>query len=140
VGIGVLFALGQVGDEGRDVLLELGEVHGHVVLVELRVLVVLLVASDGELESAVIELGDHLPAEVTDADHLVFNILDLGLLGVDLALALVDLVLEVGLGLFFLLRGHVVELGMSLELLVDVMVLLLDHVDLAVEHVHVVKE
>lgn len=59
VGVGVLFTLGKVGDEGRDVLFELGEVHGHVVLVELRVLIVLLVAGNGELESAAVELGDH---------------------------------------------------------------------------------
>ena len=59
VRIRVLLTLRQVGDEGGDVLFELGEVHGHIVLIELRVLVVLLVAGDGELEARLAELGDH---------------------------------------------------------------------------------
>ena len=140
VGVSVLLTLSEVGDEGRDVLLELGQVHGHIVLVELRVLVVLLMAGDGELESAIVELGNHGPAVVTDADHLVLDVVDLGLLGSNLALAFVDLALEVVLGFLLLLRGHVVEFGVPLELLVDVLVLLLNHVDFAVEHVDIVEE
>ena len=138
--IWVLLALGQIGDEGGDVFFELSEVHGHVILVELRVLVVLLVASDGKLESRVAELGDHGPDIVADSHHLVLNVVDLALLCLNLLLAIVDLVLQVGLRLFFLLSAHGVHLSMSLELLLDVAVLLFDEVDFAVEHVHVVEK
>ena len=140
VSIWVLLALGQVSDEGRDVFLELGEVHGDIVLVELRILVVLLVAGHCKLESGVAELGDHGPDIVANSDHLVLNIVDLAFLGSDLSLAVVDFLLQVALGLLLLLAAHGVDLSMSLELILDVAVLLLDEIDLTVEHVHVVKE
>ena len=140
VSVWVLLALGQIGDEGGDVFFELREVHGHVVLVELRVLVVLLVASNGKRESRVAELGDHGPDVVADSHHLVLNVVDLALLCLNLRLALVDFVLQSSLRLFFLLSAHRVHLSVSLELLLDVPVLLFDQVDFAVEHVHVVEK
>ena len=63
---------------------------------------------------------------------MVLNVLDLALLGLDLSLALIDFILEVGLGLLLLLRGHLVKLSVSLELLIDAGILLLNHVDFAV--------
>jgi len=69
----------------------------------LSVIVVLLVAGDCKLEPRVVELGDHRPDVVSDTDHLLLDVVNLALLGINLTLALVDLVLEVGLGLLFLL-------------------------------------
>ena len=103
VSIWVLLALGQVSDEGRDVFLELGEVHGDIVLVELRILVVLLVAGHCKLESGVAELGDHRPDVVANSNHLVLNLMNLAFLRLYLSLAVVDLILQVGLSLVLLL-------------------------------------
>ena len=95
---------------------------------------------DGELEPRVVKFGDHRPHVVSDPHHLVLDVINLALLGVDLSLALVDLVLEVGLGLFLLLSAHGVNLGVSLELLFNVAVLLLNQINFTVEHVNVVEE
>ena len=140
MGICMLLTLSKEGDECRDILFELCQVHGNVVLVELSIVVVLLVARNGERESAVVEFGDHRPAVITDVSHLLLDASDLRLFIVALALAIVDLILEIRFGVFLLLRGHVVELGVPLELLVDVLVLLLDHINFAVEDIYVVEK
>jgi len=140
VRVGVLLALGQVGDEGRDVLFQFGQVHSDVVLIELSVVVVLLVAGDGELEAGIVELGDHGPDIVPNADHLVLDAADLALLSGNTVIASVDLFLEVLHGLPLLLGGHGVHLSVSLELGIDAIVLLLNHVDFRVQHVHVIEE
>ena len=136
----VLLTLGQVSDEAGDVFLELCQVHGHVVLIELGFFVVLLVTGDGKLESGITELRDHGPDKVTDPDHLVLDVLNLVILGLNGRLALINLILQVSLGFLLLLAAHGVDLGVSLELLLDVAVLLLNQVDLTVEHVDVVEE
>ena len=140
VRVWVLLTLGQVSDEAGDVFLELCQVHGHVVLIELGFFVVLLVTGDGKLESGLAELGDHGPDKVTDPDHLVLDVLNLVILGLNGRLALINLILQVSFGFLLLLAAHGVDLGVSLELLLDVAVLLLNQVDLTVEHVDVVEE
>lgn len=140
MGIRVLLTLSQMGNEGGDVLFEFGQVHGHIVFIELSLLIVLLVSGDGKLESRVIELRDHAPDIVTDADHLVLNIADLALLSFDLVSALINFILEVALGFFLLLAGHGVNLGVALKLSLNVAVLLLDHVDFTVKNIHVVEK
>ena len=84
------------------------------------------------MESAIVELVDHIPDIVSDLDHLVLNVLNLALFGVDLLIALVNFFLQVCFGLLLLLGRHGVDLGMGLQLLIDVAVLLLDHIDFTV--------
>jgi len=98
------------------------------------------VACYGELESRFIKLVDHRPDVVPNADHLVFNVTDLVLLGGNAVLAIINFLLEILLGLLFLLRGHGIHFSMSLELILDVAVLLLYHINFGVQNVHVVEE
>ena len=140
VGVRVLLTLSQVSDEGGDVLFELSQVHSDVVFIELGLLIVLLVCSDGELESGLVEFRDHAPDVVTDADHLVLNVADLALLSFDLISAIIDFLLEVALGLFLLLAGHGMDLSVALKLSLNVAVLLLDHIDFTIKHIHVVEK
>ena len=132
--------MSSVGDQRGDVLFELGQVHGDVVFIELGLLVVLLVCSDGELESGLIEFRDHAPDVVANADHLVLNVADLALLSFDLISAIIDFLLEVALGLFLLLAGHGMDLSVALKLSLNVTILLLDHIDFTIKHVHVVEK
>ena len=136
----MLLTLGQVGNEGRNVLFELCQIQSHVILVELRVFIVLLVVGHIECETAVVELGDHGPAVVSNAGHLVLNFADLVLFGINLVFAVVYFVLQICLGFLLLLGCHVVELCMLLELFVDVLVLFFDHVNLTVEHIDIIEE
>jgi len=140
VRVRVLLTLSQVSDERGNVFFKFSQVHGNVVLIELCVFVVLLMAGDSKLETRVIELGDHGPDVVSNADHLVLDVINLVLLSLNCALALVNLILKVCLGLLFLLGAHGVDLGVSLEFFLNVTVLLLDQVDLGVEHIHVVEK
>ena len=138
--IWVLLALSKIVNEGGDVLFELSQVHDDIILIELSVIVVLLMTGDGERETRVVELADHGPDIVSDSNHLVLNVVDLALLGSNLSLALIDFTLEVSLGFFLLLGSHGVDLGVSLELFLNVAVLLLNEIDLTVENVDIVEE
>lgn len=138
--VSVLLALGQVGHELGDVLFELGQVSDDVVLVELGVIVVLLVAGDGQLEAGSVEVVDHAPDEVTDADHLALDVTNLVFFRGDGGLAVINLLLKVALGLLLLFEAHGVDLSVSLELVSNALVLLVDHVDFRVEHVNVVEK
>lgn len=106
----------------------------------MSVIIVLLVASNSELEARIVELADHGPDVVSNVNHLVLDIVDLTFLGSDLNLALIDLTLKVSLGLFLLLGAHGVNFGVSLKLILNVAVLLFNEIDLTVEYVHIVEE
>jgi len=139
-GVWVLVLLGQVSNKVGDVLFQLRQVQGNVVLVEHQVTVVLHVAGNGQLELAITELVDHSVAGVLNLNHLVLDVVDLRLLLTIALLGVVDLLLEV-LGEDLLLGvAHLLQLLVVLDLLTNLLVLLLDQIDVGVEHVHVVEQ
>ena len=60
-------------------------------------------AGNRELEPGFAELGNHRPDVVANSNHLVLNLMNLAFLRRYLSLAVVDLILQVGLGLVLLL-------------------------------------
>ena len=88
----------------------------------------------------ILELLDHRPDVVLDVSHLSFDDLDLGLLGFDLSLHVDHLLIEVLSDGSLLLVVHGEELLVSLDFVLNVLVLLFDHVDFTVEHVDIVEE
>jgi hypothetical protein len=136
----VLLALGQVSDQVRDVLFQLGQVKSDVVFVKLHFAVVLHVGGDHEEEVRLVEERHHILHKVGDVHHLLLNVFNLGLLLRDLRLHVVGLLVELLTDLLLVRGRHGAQLLVALDFLLDLLVLLLDHVNFAVEHIDVVEE
>jgi len=75
---------------------------------------------------------------VLNLDHLLLDVANLSFFSLVLLGHIVDFLLEVGTGSGLFGVGHFAELLVSFDFLLNVLVLLLNHVDVGVEHVHVV--
>jgi len=139
-GIRSLVSLGEERDERRDVFLELREVKGYVVLVELDILVVDLRRGDSELEFRVLESGDHRLDVLLNLNHLVLDLLNLSILGGGVVLDVSDLLSELLLEPALLFLGKLAELFVSLDLGFNVFVELSNDINLRVEVVDVVNK
>mmetsp|Transcript_60 Transcript_60/g.68 ORF Transcript_60/g.68 Transcript_60/m.68 type:complete len:288 (-) Transcript_60:288-1151(-) len=91
-------------------------------------------------ELAFSERLDHAMDKCFDLAHLALDLLDLQVFLVHLLLVVLDLLLQARPHLFLLFLRHLPQLLMLVNFTFDHLVLLLNHVDLAVEHVHVVVE
>ena len=95
---------------------------------------------NGQIKVGVLEFVDHAPYMVLDLEHLLLNNFNLALFGFDLVLHSSHFFFKVFLyfGLVFIV--HCKELFMALDLSLNVLVLLIDHVNLTVEHIDIVEE
>jgi hypothetical protein len=98
------------------------------------------VAGNCEFELAGAEGLNHLLAGVLDSDHLMLDFADLLLLVLVALLGFSDLLLKALGKLVLLSVAHVLKLLVVANLLGNVLVLLVNHVDVRVEHVHVVEK
>lgn len=128
----------EVGDHEGDVFFKLTKVESDVVLVEQGVFVVLHVLRNVQEEMRFLEEIHHLPDVVTDQSHLLFNLLNLAFLSLSLLLDVYDILVEVAPHSHLLFLSHLSEFLVSPDLLLNIPVLLLDHVNLGIEHVDVV--
>ena len=87
-----------------------------------------------------LEVVYHVLNEVLNGNHLLLNILDLVILLLHLSIHLIDLLAQPLSNDLLLLVGHSAKLLVSLDLSLDILVLLFDHVNLRVQHVHIVVE
>jgi len=70
--------------------------------------------------------------------HLLLNVVDLRFFSIILSLHFVDLLVQLQLEVGLLLVGKLAKLLVALDFSLNVPVLLLNHVDVTVKHVHVV--
>lgn len=104
--IGVLLTLGEESDKARDVFLELRQEKGHIVLVEHSVLIVLHMVGHCKHKVAGLKLVNHALNVVLDLVHLGLDITNLSFFASVFVLYLIDLLLKVGAGIFFLGIRH----------------------------------
>ena len=134
----VLLLVGHVSDEQGDVLFQLSQVLSDIILVESGSVVVLHVLCNGQEEVGKSEVLDHGLNSHLDLAQLTLDVGNLVLLIGYLSRPLLDFLHELLADNLFLLLGHLTNLLVVLDLNLDVVVLLLDHIDFRVEHVHIV--
>ena len=93
-----------------------------------------------QLELARLELKTHYPRQVLYLREILDDTVDLALFLVGLTLDLGDLGFEGDFHLLLLGEGHALEVLVPLDVVCYRPVLLVYHVDLGVQHVHVVVE
>ena len=138
--VGVLLSLSHKYDKVADVLLELGQVLGNILFIELGALIVLHRLSNRKFEVRLAELAAHILHVVFDLAHLAFDIGDLRFFFHVVGLVFFDLLQEIVSCLQFLNIAHPLQLQVMLNLLTNLLVLLIDHVDVGVERVDIVEQ
>lgn len=138
--IWVLRLVSHISNEKTDVLLQLSQVQHDVVLIEYRRVVILIVLCHREEEVGSLEGFDHAPDVVLDGHQLRLDVLDLVVLLLGEAVALLDLLGESVADILLFFLGELSQLLVSLDFLLDLLVLLLNHVNLGVDLVNIVEQ
>ena len=138
--IRVLLSVCEVGNKMGDILLDFREVLSHIILVELTIVVVSHRSGNLELEVGLVEGVRHALGEVLNDVHLGLYLKDLLLLLIHRLLHLVNFSSSLFLEFDLLALLHGAQLLVSLDLCLDVVVLVTNYIDFGGQHTHIVHE
>ena len=124
------------------IFLQLGHISRDIVFVEDNGAVVVLMVADAceGVEFGLVEHANHVLHVLRDVGHLVLHKRDLGLLLCNLNADFLSTLAKLLTDTLFVRRRHRVDFLVHFDFSFDLLVLLVDHIDLAVKHIDIVPK